>query len=586
MDLRVRWVADRMMPDPRIAIIAIDDGSLQQLQAELGRWPWPRSVYADIVRLCRDAESVAIDLLFAERDAEDPHQDRMLAEAMQEAGNVVLASLLVRHAADETSADWKGGFSDLIAPIPSLREAARGVGFVNYLTDTDGILRGFPLMAELAGATIPSLPLSAVRPFIGVPDRQDGRGDVGKQTFPVDSHGRLRFVPIRRSHRSIPFATALRAARSGAMTPKEFEGNLIWVGSTAAGLTGDHQVTSIEVYTPGVEVMAWVADGLLNQRYFRVLPPPLAAAMAWFLGMVAFALPSRRPAATAAHVGMGIGAVILTDLLLLSTGRWLLPMGSILICGGVGHLGASGLGWLADRDQRIRLEELEARKQRFTDMLVHDLRNQVAPVSLAMDILAKQESVPPYLAAAQASLVRMVAMLNTLLDIRRTQQGRMPVRRKHVDLPGLLADLHAAMQPMAARRHLQFTVQCAPRLDPCSIDPELARRILENLLLNAIQHAAAGGSLVLAASLQGDDLLLSVMNDGPLIPAVAQLRLFDLYEPGAETKRGVFGGTGIGLAFCREAAEAMAGRTWLESPWRDGQGVCVHVLIPLRNTID
>jgi signal transduction histidine kinase len=272
--------------------------------------------------------------------------------------------------------------------------------------------------------------------------------------------------------------------------------------------------------------------------------------------------------------------ILLIDLTALAAARWLLPLGAMLGCSITGHVAAGGAAWLTDRRERLRLEKLEARKQQFTDMLVHDLRNQVAPVSMAIDLLVAKQDTPPYLATAQSSLARMVANLNTLLDIRRTEEGKMPVQRRSTHVGELLNQLHAEYTALAARKDLQFTCHVDPTLAASQLDPDLLRRALENLLLNAVQYAEREKALQLTATAEDGQMILAVQNDGPAIADDHQRRLFNLYEAGDRAERHAFGGSGIGLAFCKEATEAMGGHIRVTSPWREGQGVRIELSFP------
>jgi signal transduction histidine kinase len=263
----------------------------------------------------------------------------------------------------------------------------------------------------------------------------------------------------------------------------------------------------------------------------------------------------------------------------------MIPLASLTFATILGHAATGTSGWAHDRARRLRLEHLEHQKQQFTDMLVHDLRNQLAPVSMAFSIdseKARRDAtpMPRHLAAGQQSLSRTMVMLNTLLDIRRTTAGRMPVSPSVFSLADLLSGLAETYRPMATRRGLSIETDAGPNHAQVVLDPDLVQRILENLLLNALQYAAKHSTIEIEGSVQNPHVVLELRNHGPAIPPRERERIFELFGTGSTTERRTFGGTGIGLAFCRQAVDAMGGQIDIESPWRDGQGVRIILTLP------
>ena len=141
-------------PPADIVIIAIDDVSLQP--QHLGRFPWPREVYAELLDKLPDARVVAFDVLLSEPDVRDLRSDEAFARAVREHGNVILAAYKAERVevlGEQKSPDWSyatpGGSLGLTAiqpanfltPMPEFAAAATATGYVDIVPDDDGVYR-------------------------------------------------------------------------------------------------------------------------------------------------------------------------------------------------------------------------------------------------------------------------------------------------------------------------------------------------------------------------------------------------------------------------------------------------------------
>jgi len=130
-DVAVSYTQERQ-PDPDIAIVVIDDKSL----AQIGFWPWERKVHANLLASLHNARAVGFDILFTDADPHDPLVDQQLAQAIERNGKVVLANFLT-----------DPGRQVPVNPIAKLAKAARALGFINIVPDTDGMVRRIRLTA-------------------------------------------------------------------------------------------------------------------------------------------------------------------------------------------------------------------------------------------------------------------------------------------------------------------------------------------------------------------------------------------------------------------------------------------------------
>jgi diguanylate cyclase (GGDEF)-like protein/PAS domain S-box-containing protein len=253
-------------PAEDIVIVAIDEQSLR----DMGRWPWSRHVHAELVRklAAAGAKAVALDIIFAEPDRDDPTADQELAAALAEHGRVVLPVL-------NEQIRTQGQLIETL-PVPALAQAAARLGHVDVDLDQDGIARGVYLKAGLGSphwSTLSLALLEAVDPG-------------GWQTLPgrrAPPARPLSFNAWQRDyHILIPFAgppghfqqASYQDVLDDHFTPDLFHDRWVLVGVTAAGL-GDALPTPVSARAqpmPGVEFNANILDALLQGVAIQPLP--------------------------------------------------------------------------------------------------------------------------------------------------------------------------------------------------------------------------------------------------------------------------------------------------------------------------
>jgi adenylate cyclase len=269
-DYRLRWARSEAEPHPDIAVILIDEASLEAMNPVVGRFPWPRSVYADLIQFLQmgGARAVVFDLLFSEhqRDARGNGlgaDDRRLTMATAAAGNVF-------HAAQALPGD---GSRRLQPPFPALREASAGLGVVTLDADADGVYRRARLRFATSAGERPALGLAALPADAGrdAPRGPDGRVlvNMAGDFEPYSAGGVLRAIQqLRRGQ-----------ARDLAVYPDEFANKVVFVGASAAGLE-DIKTTGLSQRTPGVLIHASLASSLLSGNLLAPVPRGLTLALA------------------------------------------------------------------------------------------------------------------------------------------------------------------------------------------------------------------------------------------------------------------------------------------------------------------
>jgi adenylate cyclase len=284
-----------------VTIVDIDETSLK----EIGQWPWPRTIVADLVTQLTQLGAVAIafDVIFAEpdrmspsiaatsfRNLDDdtrnklrslPSNDEVLAEAIQRSrvvvGQVGSATPVPRsqtEAALQTGFAVKGPdptpflvtFAGLLRNVPAIEQAAAGRGVFSILPERDGIVRRVPIIMQAQGAMVPSLSMELLRVVAdsgAILVRTDEAGvqsvAVPGLELPTDQNGRL-WVHFNR-HDPGRYVSA-NDVLQGRVSRDNVEGKLVLIGTSAAGLL-DVKTTPVAAAMPGVEVHAQILESAL-----------------------------------------------------------------------------------------------------------------------------------------------------------------------------------------------------------------------------------------------------------------------------------------------------------------------------------
>ena len=295
-----------------VRIVDIDDRSL----ATIGQWPWPRTIVARLVdRLAASgAAVVAFDIDFAEPDRTSPKMlmpllarngadtadaekllstlpdpDQVLAAAMGRVP-VAIGFILTDHGETRAPAQKAGfafagsdplghvdNFTRVVANLPVFEAAAAGDGFLNQLPEWDHVVRRLPLILKLNGKPYPSLAAEALRlafgasTYIGRAAGANGEQNFGQDTgltairigpltVPTDAAGRVWLHYARRPDRTVSAADVL----AGKFAPRLFEGDIVLVGTSAAGVINDQRATPLSPAVPGVEIHAQLIDDILQ----------------------------------------------------------------------------------------------------------------------------------------------------------------------------------------------------------------------------------------------------------------------------------------------------------------------------------
>jgi signal transduction histidine kinase len=233
-----------------------------------------------------------------------------------------------------------------------------------------------------------------------------------------------------------------------------------------------------------------------------------------------------------------------------------------------------------------RLQEVEKLRDDLTNMIVHDLRTPLTSVITGMqtlDMLGDLDEIQHEMVGIAINGGEiLLGMINDLLDVEKLEDGSMQLDMTELKAESLVANATKQIASLAKGENLTLAVDIAPALPPFSGDEDKLRRVLVNLLGNAIKFTPSGGQLRVEARLSEDQksIVFSVSDTGEGIPAAAFECIFEKFGQVESRKAGRMMSTGLGLTFCKLAVEAHGGHIGVESA--EGEGSTFCFALPLK----
>jgi PAS domain S-box-containing protein len=222
-----------------------------------------------------------------------------------------------------------------------------------------------------------------------------------------------------------------------------------------------------------------------------------------------------------------------------------------------------------------QLRKLEELRDKLTSMIVHDLKSPIGAVHGYLELIARtdkerlSEGAAQHLSEASHITVRVREMILTLLDVSRMDKDELPLDLAEADLASLLQEASEMLGSQGAAEMVVVEPPADPVLVLC--DGKLIRRVLINLLDNAIKFSPSDESVAVCFDLEGPNVLIKVSDLGPGIPEEHCAQIFELF---GQVEAREFS-TGIGLAFCKLAVEAHGGEIRLTSKPGEGSTFCI-----------
>lgn len=239
---------------------------------------------------------------------------------------------------------------------------------------------------------------------------------------------------------------------------------------------------------------------------------------------------------------------------------------------------------IAVADSAAELKRADERKDAFLATLSHELRNPLAPIRTAAEILAAPGLTPEQLTWARQVIQRqtthMASLLDDLLDVARITRGKLVLKKQRVRLAGIVDAAVESARPLLDEKRHRLVV-CLPAPDPLlECDPLRLSQVLSNLLGNAAKYTEPSGHIELAAQALGSSLTITVKDNGIGIPPEALTQVFSMFWQAQSVTGHSEGGLGIGLAFVKSLVELHGGTIQAHSAG-PGRGSEFIVQLPL-----
>lgn len=233
----------------------------------------------------------------------------------------------------------------------------------------------------------------------------------------------------------------------------------------------------------------------------------------------------------------------------------------------------------------IEYEELSKMKSDLLATVSHELRTPLATIkgysTMILDYFAKltSDETKEYLKSIDNSTDRLTKLVDNLLETSRLEAGLLHLEKKPVSLSQLIEGVAAEAVVRDNQRHV-FTTK-AKKLPRANIDPKRIRQVLDNLIDNATKYSPQGTEIGIAAEQSGNELLVSVADQGPGIPAAELTNIFDrMYRIEQRVYSGA-DGMGLGLYICQRLVTAHGGKIWAESTV--GKGSTIKFTLPIAS---
>jgi len=647
--------AGGLIPSGNSVVVAIDESSLRKF----GQWPWPRYRMAQLLEKIQQLHplSIGVDILFTEPDRTSPlhlqhdlerdyqiqirfqglpdqllDNDRVLANCLTQGPYVLGYPFFFGNSANPPVADCrlpplspiiqthptypaltdclpKAGAVECILPV--LAESAAASGFINAVSDLDGVVRRMPLLIRYQDSIYASLALSTLMTALN-PDKSNGltaviqmgssgieRLQLGNYVIPVDTGGQL-MVKFYRPWRTSDYISAADLL-DNSIPEDRLSSRVVFVGILASGLK-DSVTTPMEPLFPGVALHANIVDNIRQSAYHWRPGWMPALEMLLIAGSGLFA--------TLIIARSGV-PVIMTACALLSLAWWtgtfqtfiksgiyispLFPTGLLLT-----QLTILGLfklrqtqDWVIFFRQSLKrtLEKtqfLKAAKERsdlanqlksdFLARMSHEIRtpmNAILGMGELLSGTALTDEQKDYLQTLRNSGELLLSLINDILDLSKIEAGQLTLESIPLDIRDIVEDILHILSHRAHKQGLELVCRIAPDVPPfLAGDSIRIRQILMNLVGNAIKFTSEGFIKIevtlLPESQSVNCLQFEVQDTGIGIPVEKQSIIFDNFVQAETYTTRQYGGTGLGLAISKRLIEHMGGEIHVVSA--PGQG--------------
>jgi len=230
--------------------------------------------------------------------------------------------------------------------------------------------------------------------------------------------------------------------------------------------------------------------------------------------------------------------------------------------------------------------ELQKMRDDLMKMIVHDLKTPLTSVLATMEMLldgdfgSLEKEQRKAVGDAEGKAEDLLALINDVLEVSRIEEAELTLDLVPIAPAALLSEIEHEWEVRFQQEGARATVEVADDAPVFEADKELLKRVLNNLVQNAVTHSAQAVKIDFKARKDGDGVLFTVSDNGPGIPPQYHEVIFRKFErvktQGVPRTRS----SGLGLAFCKLVIDAHGGRIWVQSA--EGQGSSFHFTLPTK----
>ena len=240
-------------------------------------------------------------------------------------------------------------------------------------------------------------------------------------------------------------------------------------------------------------------------------------------------------------------------------------------------------------DSYRKLRELEKVREDLMKMIVHDLKTPLTSVLASLEMVTDGDFGPlttvqkRVLGDAEQKAEDLLALIDDLLEVARIEDANLKLHIAPLAPGAFATELVAEWEVRLAQENAAMAVDVDDDAPVFDGDKTLLKRLFSNLIQNALVHSAGTGvAIELRARADGDGILFAVSDNGPGIPEEYHEIIFQKFRQVKTPRMPRMRSSGLGLAFCRLAAEAHGGRIWVRSA--EGEGSTFFVQLPVKAT--
>ncbi len=233
-----------------------------------------------------------------------------------------------------------------------------------------------------------------------------------------------------------------------------------------------------------------------------------------------------------------------------------------------------------------RRKEIDHAKTEFVSLASHQLRTPLSAIRWYTEMLkegmggAITDTQKSYLEEVYAANIRMIDLVNSLLNVSRIDMGTVHSEPEKIVIPPIVKSVIGELRPRIAHKKLSLKEEYAPDIPELWFDPQHMRMIFQNLLSNAVKYTPEGGVVTVSVRPEGDNIFFSVADSGIGIPKEQQPQIFNKLFRADNAREVDTTGTGLGLYIIKSIIEKAGGSLRFES--EQGTGTIFYGILPIR----